>query len=193
MVDQRVGLRGHCRFMSYRLFFYVLFGVLLAKIPLVWAHESVQYKLAPGDVVHISVLGEKDLSFDELRLSDVGSFSYPFLGELNVQGKEVAEIEQLIADALRGDYLIDPKVSVSVLRYRQFFIAGEVRNPGGYPYQPGLTLRRAVALAGGMTERATESRITIVRDQGSTKWTQKGSLDSPLMPGDTITIAPSFF
>lgn len=115
--------------MKPSMVFYVLMG-LLCTCSLTLAQGVGQYTLSAGDVIRIDVVGEKELSFNQLRLTDAGGFSYPFIGELNVQGKTAAQIEQLITDRLRGDYLVDPRVSVSVPRYRQFFISGEVRSPG---------------------------------------------------------------
>ncbi|MCY1379992.1 hypothetical protein D9M69_677670 [compost metagenome] len=65
--------------------------------------------------------------------------------------------------------------------------------PGGYPFQPGLTLRRAVALAGGLTERASDKRITIIRDSDASRTPVSATLDTLVMPGDTITIDQGFF
>lgn len=155
-------------------------------------HNST-YQLSAGDVIRVSVFGEPDLSFEQVRLNDAGIFSYPFIGEVRAKGKTVLEIEQTLTQSLKGDYLVDPRVSVSVLEYREFFISGEVKQPGGYKFQPGLTLRRAVALAGGLTERASESRITVIRDQDPTRTPERASLDAIVMPGDTITIDQGFF
>lgn len=157
-----------------------------------YAEGNSTYKLASGDVIRINVFGEPDLSFEELRLTDAGTFSYPFIGELQAKGKTASEIEQMLINSLKGEYLINPRISVSVLTYREFFISGEVKTPGGYPFQPGLTLRRAVALAGGLTERASTKRITIIRDQQADK-PISATLDTPLAPGDTITIDQGFF
>ena len=179
--------------MKIRTFFSLVLGMLLITSSYVQAEGNSQYKLASGDVIRINVFGEQDLSFEELRLTDAGTFSYPFIGEVKAKGKTAAEIEQIIIDKLQGDYLIDPRVSVSVLTYREFFISGEVKTPGGYPFQPGLTLRRAVALAGGLTERASEKRITIIRDQDESRTAVAADLDTRVMPGDTITIDQGFF
>jgi protein involved in polysaccharide export with SLBB domain len=108
-------------------------------------------------------------------------------------GKMASEIERTLTERLKGSYLIDPRVSVSILKYREFFISGEVKTPGGYAFQPGLTLRRAVALAGGLTERAPENRITIIRDQDPERRPEPATLDTLVMPGDTITIDQGFF
>lgn len=151
------------------------------------------YKLAAGDIIRINVFGEADLSFEQIRLTDAGTFSYPFIGEVRAQDKTGAEIEQILIEKLKGDYLVDPRISVNVLEYREFFISGEVTKPGGYKFQPGLTLRRAVALAGGLTERASEGRISIIRDQDPSRTPEEATLDTIVMPGDTITIDQGFF
>lgn len=179
--------------MIIRFFSRLILGMLLINGGIVQADGNSQYKLASGDVIRINVFGEKDLSFEELRLTDAGTFSYPFIGEVQAKGKTAAEIEQMIIAKLKGDYLVDPRVSVSVLKYREFFISGEVKTPGGYAFQPGLTLRRAVALAGGLTERASDKRITIIRDHDAKRTPERATLDTLVMPGDTITIDQGFF
>lgn len=170
---------------------------LLASLLLVssvsWASTDNQYSLGSGDIISIHVFGEGDLSFDKLRLNDAGKFSYPFLGEIDALGKTAAQLEQLIVGGLKGDYLIDPRVSVRILEYRDFFVNGEVKSPGGYPFKPGLTLRKAVALAGGFTERASRGDFSVIRDKGADRTAQQANLDTPIMPGDIITIEESFF
>ncbi|MCY1511361.1 polysaccharide export protein EpsE [compost metagenome] len=179
--------------MIIRILCRLILGLLLIHVGVAQAEGNSQYKLASGDVIRINVFGEKDLSFEKLRLTDAGTFSYPFIGEVQAKGKTAAEIEQIIIGKLKGDYLVDPRVSVSVLQYREFFISGEVKIPGGYPFQPGLTLRRAVALAGGLTERASDKRITIIRDSDASRTPASATLDTLVMPGDTITIDQGFF
>lgn len=157
------------------------------------ADSASQYRLASGDVIRINVFGEPDLSFSEIRLNDAGTFSYPFLGQVQARGRTPAEVEHLITEQLRDGYLVDPKVTLSVIGYREFYISGEVQKPGGYPYQPGLTLDRAIALAGGMTERASANRVTITRSNGESRQIEKANLDTAILPGDTITIDQGFF
>jgi|SRR5690554_1107871 len=157
------------------------------------ASGDSQYKLASGDVIRINVFGEADLTFEQIRLNDAGTFSYPFIGEVRANGRTAAELERMLIQGLKGDYLIDPKVSVTILEYRDFFVNGEVRSPGGYPFKPGMTLRTAVALAGGLSERASESKISIVREENGERRTLKATMDTPVRPGDIITIDQSFF
>ncbi|MDB6050927.1 MAG: capsular biosynthesis protein [Pseudomonas sp.] len=164
--------------------------LLVCSVPVLAAG---QYQLSSGDVININVFGETDLSFKEIRLNDAGTFSYPFIGEINAKGLTPAQVEKLITDKLKDGYLVAPRVSVSVLTYRQFYISGEVKLPGGYPFQPGLTLDRAIAVAGGLTERASDKRITIVRGADPTRSSIKASLNTLVEPGDTINIEQGFF
>lgn len=152
------------------------------------------YRLASGDHIRITVFEEPDLGL-EVRLNDTGAISYPFLGDLSVTGLTVNELERVITTGLKGDYLVNPEVSVSVVEYRAFYIHGEVESPGGFAFVPGLTLRKAVALAGGFTERASRSKIFVIRE-GVPSRTEQGNnilLDDGLRPGDIVTIEQSFF
>ena len=152
-----------------------------------------KYKLGTGDVISITVFGEDDLKVSHVRLTDAGTISYPVLGELQVRGRTVGEIEKMITDGLRGRYLVNPRVSVNIDEYRPFFINGQIKNGGSFPYQPGLTVRKAVTIAGGFTERASKSSITVVRDGDESHTPVKVDLDAPIHPGDIITVDESFF
>ncbi len=158
------------------------------------ASSLSDYRLGSGDAIKISVYEEPELGL-EVRLSDAATISYPFLGELQVSGLTVGQLEEKITAGLKGDYLINPNVSVSVSEYRQFYVHGEVEQPGGFSFVPGLTLRKAVALAGGFTERASRTKIYVIRD-GESYSSNKGeliSLDDSISPGDIVTIEQSFF
>lgn len=170
-----------------------LIGLLAIAISTLVVADSKQYKLSSGDVISIKVFAEPDLSIEEIKLTEQGKFTYPFVGEIHAKGLTVLQLQNKIKDKLTGDYLINPRVSVSVLEYRQFFISGEVKEPNGYPYQPGLTIRRAIALAGGMTERASERRITIIRENDPLKNPTYVTLEDLVMPGDSVTIDQGFF
>ena len=167
----------------------------LTNSSLVFAEDTVanqKYLLATGDTIRIQVYDEQDL-YLESRVSDTGTISYPFLGELKVQGMSLASLEALITSQLKGDYLINPKVSIDIVQYRQFYINGEVEQAGGFAYQPGLTVRKAISLAGGFKERASRDKIFIIHDGARTGEPVKATLDTVVSPGDTITIEQSFF
>lgn len=153
---------------------------------------STAYILGYGDIVSIKVYGEEDLSV-EAELNNAGFISFPFLGEIKVYGLTVVEIQEKIAAGLRDGYLVDPKISVSLTAYRQFYVNGEVKQPGGFQFSPKLTVRKAISLAGGFTARAAKNKIYIVSDGGDTSEPQRVDLNSSIRPGDVITVKQRFF
>jgi polysaccharide export outer membrane protein len=169
---------------------YLLF--LLSFNTFSFSEDANDYKLGSGDTIKIIVFGQVDLSIETL-LNDSGKVNYPFLGQLQATGKTLDEFQQLIHLGLKGDYLINPNVSVSIVEYRPFFIDGEVKLPGGYPFQPGLTINKAAALAGGYTERASLSKIFIIRSNDAAQKSVSVNANTNVMPGDIITVKQSYF
>lgn len=158
------------------------------------AADSVSnYRLGSGDVITIQVLGEEDLRRERVRLSDAATISYPILGEIRLLGKTVGELETLIRDGLKGRYLVNPQVTVTIIEYRNFFINGQVEKPGGYQFAPGLTVRKAVSLAGGFKERANKNKIMVIREDDRTNTPLTVDLNAAVNPGDIITVEESFF
>lgn len=153
---------------------------------------TAPYRLAAGDVVSIRVYGEDDLTRDRIRLTDFGTLTLPF-GYLDPRGMTLAELQQTIADGLRGRFLVNPRVSVTIDEYRPFFIQGQVERPGGYPYQPRLNVRKALSLAGGAKERAALNKIFIVRETDPRNKPVRATLNTSVAPGDTIIVEESFF
>ncbi len=150
------------------------------------------YKLGAGDKIQISVYGEENLSIDELYINNSGKFDYPYLGQLTVLNKTPEQLKSEITKGLQGDYLISPKVRVSVIGFRSIYVNGEVKKPGGYEYQPGLTVDKAIALAGGFTDRAARNKVYITQS-GSDDQKHRVQLTSRVKPGDIIEIDQSFF
>lgn len=151
------------------------------------------YRLAAGDVISVRVFNEPEFTQERVRLTDAGTMSFPILGELQVLGRTVGEIEAIITQRLRGRILVNPQVTVLMEQYRPFFISGMVERPGAYPFVPGLNIRKAASIAGGFKERASMSRIFVVRERGTDKDRQRAVLDTEISPGDTITVEESFF
>jgi len=169
------------------------FALAAASAVLAQSDAISNYRLGSGDVISIQVLGEEDLKREKIRLSDAATISYPILGEIKLFGKTVAELEALIRDGLTGRYLVNPQVTVTINEYRSFYINGQVEKPGGYPYIPGLTVRKAVSLAGGFKERASKEKIFVIRDDDRSQTSKRVSQDAIVHPGDIITVEESFF
>jgi len=150
------------------------------------------YKLGAGDKIKLTVFGEEDLS-GQFDIDGSGYVSLPFIGNIKAAGLDSRGLEKAVVDALKGDYLVNPRVSVDVLNFRPFFILGEVNKPGSYPYVNGLTVLNAVALAGGYTQRAKTSEVLITREKNGEKVEEKGQDDTPVYAGDTVRVLERFF
>jgi len=155
--------------------------------------SASSYRLGSGDVISIQVLGEEDLKRERIRLTDAATISYPILGEIRLLGKTQSELETLITSGLKGRYLVNPQVTVTINEYRNFFIIGQVEKPGGYPFIPGLTVRKAISLAGGFKERASKEKIFVIRDDDRSQTPKRVDQNAVVNPGDIITVEESFF
>jgi len=150
------------------------------------------YQLGTGDKIKIHVFGEPDLDM-EVKLGRSGVIRYPFLGKIHVTGKNLSDLELVLKRGLADGYLINPQVRVSIEEFRSFFIDGDVKSPGAYPYQPGLNVRKGISLAGGFSEDADKNKIFLIHAKDVDKHEDKVSLATKVLPGDIITIKRSFF
>lgn len=150
------------------------------------------YVLGPGDGVRVVVFGENDLS-GEFSIGTTGLLDLPLVGTVAAGGKTPGELSKTIAAALSPNYLRDPRVSVEVIKYRPFFILGEVKAPGSYPYAADLSVRSAAALAGGYTYRAKTGHAYITRVVEGHESKQRVSPETPVLPGDIIEVPERFF
>lgn len=165
---------------------FILCAFSLALCGQGWAQEP--YTLSPGDEVSVTVFGEDDLTMD-IKLDENGTLNYPLLGALRAEGMSVSELEKTITRELTGTYLIDPDVRVTVAQYREVYINGEVNSPGGYNYKPGLTLDKAVALAGGFAAKASKERVTLTRVINGVSQQFSMRPTDAVLPGDIISVA----
>ncbi len=150
------------------------------------------YRLGPGDQLHIIVYGETDLTGD-FTVSPVGTIAYPLVGEIPANGLTPDQLSQAIADRLSQGYMRHPQVSSAIAAYRPFFILGEVARPGTYPFSAALTVRGAVAVAGGFTYRANERRVFIKHSGEQQEQSYRLDASTLVQPGDTIRIGERFF
>ncbi|HAS6086204.1 polysaccharide biosynthesis/export family protein [Vibrio vulnificus] len=149
------------------------------------------YHLGTGDKIEIIVYGEDDLSM-KLKIGKAGLVNFPYIGEVKLTGRTPSEIETEIENRLRGDYLLNPMVTVNLESFRLFYISGEVEQPNGYEYQPRLTVEQAIAMAGGFTDRADKGDINI-RSGSTLALIEDVELTHPVNPGDTVIVEQSFF
>ncbi len=151
------------------------------------------YALAPGDLISVEVFGEPDLS-KEYTVGESGKIAFPLIGEVTVLSLKTKQVERLLRRKLKSGFLVNPRVNVTIRTYRSVYVNGQVKSPNGYPFVPGMTVRKLISIAGGFTERASTSRIYVISEvAGASTSPRKVKLDAEVRPGDIISVEESFF
>ena len=176
------------------LFILVLIGSLMVfALPRDAAAQTLDaYRLGPGDRLKLTVFGHPKES-GEFEVDSLGKVSHPLIGGIDARGKTVAAFQEHVRKTLDEKFIVNPKVSVEVLNYRPFYIYGEVNRGGSYPYVVGLTVRRAVAIAGGFTRRARKAPVLLVRDEADGVRKLDKELDEIVLPGDIVEVQRRLF
>lgn len=150
------------------------------------------YALGAGDRLRVIVFGQDALSNSYL-VDGAGRIAMPLIGSVPVQGLDPPAVEREIAARLRNGYVREPRVSVEVEAYRPFFVLGEVTNAGQYPFVEAMTARTAIAIAGGFGPRGYQGAVDLTRVIDGVPVTGRVPLDTPVRPGDTITVRERIF
>jgi polysaccharide export outer membrane protein len=151
--------------------------------------NAEEYHLGPGDQVRILTFGEEQLT-GEFRVNARGDIALPLVGNVHAAGLTPDQLEDATKELLtRSKLYKSPSVTVEVINYRPVFVLGEVTHPGQYPYQPGMTVLTAVAVAGGFTYRAVENMFSILRTTSNgTAVEGRAERQALVQPGDVITV-----
>ena len=155
--------------------------------PLVTTHLQI------GDRLTVTVYNEPTLT-GVYDVTPAGSVVMPLIGQIRAVGRSTTELGHVLTDRYRsGKFLEDPKITVTVVEYRPFYIFGEIAKPGSFPYRPGLNVLTAVTEAGGLTYRGSKDTVLIQR-AGQQVWNEYPLLSSvEVMPGDLIRIPERYF
>ncbi len=185
----------NCKFHTVSVIFVV--GLFLAAcalqeggLPTLAASpsEDTNYRLGPGDKLNVEVQGAENLS-GQYNVGDNGTISAPLIGEVKAAGLTRAQLEREVAAKLADGYVLHPKVNVTILEYRPFYVYGEVGKPGQYPYAAGMRVLSAVSVAGGFTPRANTDYVVINRDGRD----YRAAGGTPVLPDDIIKIPERYF
>lgn len=191
------------------LIFFLLYSTGISSIA---TAETTQrpamdgYQVGPENALVIDVYYGRDKNLNrKVRVSPEGYITFPLLGEVEVSGLTVSEVESLITYLLEKDYLVNPQVSVFIEEYSTVSILGQVKEPGVYPIKGSMSVIELISTAGGFTKIAAPNDVKIIRtNPNGTKSTirvrahdivNKGREDEDvqLKPGDIVTVAESFF
>ena len=138
-----------------------------------------------------------------------GAVSLPLLGSVRLSGLTLSQATAKITELYARDYLVNPKVNVTLLGYakRRFTVLGQVSRPGSYEMPEtspgGIDLLEAIAMAGGYTRIAAPERISVRRNPGESgekvirvdakRLARAGGGTFRVESGDTITVGESIF
>ncbi len=163
---------------------------LLSEVPV--DGQNAVYRLDSGDRLRVIVFGQEDLS-GEYAVDGAGQISIPLVSAIQARGLTTEELEQSVVAILSQTLLRNPSVSVEVTAFRPFFILGEVTNSGQYPFVAGMTVKTGVAIAGGYTHRANKEVVRITRNLGDRIIEIGVTMNTAVLPGDTILVRERYF
>ena len=150
------------------------------------------YLLDSGDRVRVFVYGQPNLSH-VYPIDGAGFISVPLIGSVRARGVTTVRLGAEITARLGVSFVKDPQVSVELALSRPFYILGEVRAAGQYPFEPGITVEAAVAIAGGFGPRASEREVLITRRIDGSLAQLHVPLTEAVRPGDAIMIEERWF
>jgi protein involved in polysaccharide export with SLBB domain len=154
---------------------------------------SGNYRLGSGDKIRVIVLQDTEFSGD-YEVNATGGISARMLGPVQVVGKTLAEIEDMLRERYKeGGYLVSPRLSVELVATRPFYIIGEVGRNGAFAYVNCLRVIQAIAIAGGYTRRAGRTRMTIKRFYSKTSEEELVTEDTLVEPGDVLRVPERYF
>lgn len=124
------------------------------------------YVISPGDIISLNTLNDPK-GTDTLRVSRKGFIEHPYMGPVKIASLTESQAARVLENALRGDYLINPKVRITVLTYAKisFAVLGAVNNPGTFeaPANKRITLMHAIARAGDFNDVASRKKVMVRR------------------------------
>ncbi len=132
---------------------------------------SSDYLLQPQDVLKVYIFQHDDINkqTDSVRISEEQSISLPLVNTISLKGKTARQAEEIIRQAYDKDFLVNPQVSVIVLKYaeRSVNVLGSVNKPDRVPFpqEKGLTILEAITLAGGQSRLADLKKVKLTRKQ----------------------------
>ncbi|MDB5524077.1 MAG: exoF3 [Rhizobium sp.] len=140
---------------------FLFVAALLMNSPYARAGAD-DYILSPGDILAFDFLDDAEVPVTLTVTSD-GDVQFPLVGDVRIAGITVTQALAKLRDEYKSkEILKDPKIALNITTFRPVFVLGEVKNPGSFPYYPGLTVEQAIGLAGGNQTDTTNPSDRIV-------------------------------
>lgn len=167
-------------------------------------NTELENKLGPGDVFEVKVFNLTELS-NQYQISSQGTIDFPLIGRQKIVGLTPPEVADLLKQKLiNGEYLLNPQISIFVKEWnsRKISVFGEVRHPGTFPFEQGMTIVQVISIAGGFTNIADSNKTIVTRIENNkerkitvpVKAIGEGKAQNfYLKPGDTVFVPETIF
>lgn len=143
----------------------ILVGAALVLSASAALAEEPGYRLGKGDKVQIYTFGHEELT-GEFEVDASGFIKFPLVGPIQAVGATLTELEEGLKGPLGERYVVNPRISANILEYSPIYVLGDVAVPGMFPFEPGLTVLHALALAGGFSiAEPVDIAIELIRAQ----------------------------
>lgn len=173
----------------------------------VGAADDTNYRLRAMDLLKVQVFDQPSLD-REVRVSKDLTIVLPLIGKVDVQNRTGRDLERLVTQLYKADYLVNPQINITIVEYspNSVNVFGAVNNPASIPIPPekSFSLLDAIAKAGGFSRLANRNRISLTRI-GPNGQAQNYLINAdelmtgdttnrwPLRDGDVITVAERMF
>jgi protein involved in polysaccharide export with SLBB domain len=179
-----------------------LFAFLLSLLVTRAAHA--QAPLRTGDTLDIRLSGvpaDETATFNaSYTVDDKGMINLPYINEVKVAGLLPNQIQDIVQNRLKEDKIYNhPTITIQTQSQARFVnVDGEVKSPQRVPFTADLTLMSAINAAGGFSDYAKQTQVTLTREGKVTTHNAKDirknpSLDPKVLPGDQIHVPQSFW
>lgn len=150
----------------------LLILLVLFAVP-TWARAAEAYKLQPGDIIDFSVAALPNLN-RRMKVGPEGQVNVPLIGWIDAANLTLRQVEEAVRKALPdavyrqrvdGDELLivvrADEISMEISEFRPVYVTGEVASSGSQSFRPQMTVRQAIAVAGGLAPSA----VALMDDQ----------------------------
>ncbi|WP_240485158.1 polysaccharide biosynthesis/export family protein [Aestuariibacter salexigens] len=147
-------------------------------------------RIGVGDALLVEVYNEPDLRV-RAKVPESGRLRFPLVGDVSVIDQTPEQLAEQLETLYLDGYLVSPSVSVLIESFRPYFVRGAVKSAGSFTFQMDLSVEKAIAVAGGLKDRASKSAWFVIRADSGERI--KASKDTRIYPGDIVEIEESLF
>ncbi len=132
--------------------------------------QTNEYIISIGDILDVVFLYHKDLTTYSIIVRSDGRISLPYVGDVMAAGNTPMHLDSVLTNRF-GEILQEPNLSVIIKKSadKVVYVLGQVKAPGGFPFEKNISLLQSIAEAGGTTDKAKSDHTLVIRREGVSK------------------------